>query len=705
MIYQRRARNTRHLSMVAGGFLLIYFSAALGFEISSFTGSTANDYLALGAFAVPPDTMGAVGPDHVMEFTNAGVTYFDKAGNLLQRTVSNDFWTTAGVDLTTIPDFDRFTDPRVVFDSSSSRWFAAEINLNTCGLDCTNNVFLAVSQDDNPLNGWSGFTFTADTQSATSFADYTTLGVTSDAVLIGGDDLSIFDVGYLWSIPKSDLLLSSPTVDNMTPLRPRIGTPQLALSAGTPNGTATVLGTGTTIIDQGDIFQFSVTGTNGPNAQLTPITRIPDTFTSDWFIPGSGFPARQPGGDLLGVGIGNRIPGNVVEIDDSLWFTRHLGEDASDSLFVQWGEIDLMTQTLLQSGTILTSGWDYFFPSIAVNSSRDVVIGFSGSSAQDFASALLVVGSDVAGQTQFSEPVLLRAGQDFFDAGRWGDYSATMVDPENDDIFWTIQEYVAGPNNNWGMVISQISLEEETTDALKFDATDNVYVGGALNLPSTDRLDAVVNDLQNGGAFSQEVGWNTNTQRMGFDGAPYIEGGSVLDGIDDFIAFAFPFQRFSQVDGAKLTLELTPKSSLVDTDNFVLFTTTSNIFNPFKELWGNSILSTLTVDQRTTVEFDLSAIPTSGGGTEDFLSQLVNRRALNFIYQDDALIHSAALQISGIPEPSTLLLFLIGLFGFGAKKFWFFNRICKHSKKNDVRQFADHAHDAMRYIQLKSATK
>ena len=39
---------------------------------------------------------------------------------------------------------------------------------------------------------------------------------------------------------------------------------------------------------------------------------------------------------------------------------------------------------------------------------------------------------------------------------RWGDYSATVVDPEDDTTFWTIQEYAVedeGPDpddDRWG---------------------------------------------------------------------------------------------------------------------------------------------------------------------------------------------------------------------------------------------------------------
>jgi hypothetical protein len=42
-------------------------------------------------------------------------------------------------------------------------------------------------------------------------------------------------------------------------------------------------------------------------------------------------------------------------------------------------------------------------------------------------------------------------------SNRWGDYSATVVDPTDPNRFWTIQEIAIG-NNNWGMQITELIL-------------------------------------------------------------------------------------------------------------------------------------------------------------------------------------------------------------------------------------------------------
>jgi hypothetical protein len=51
---------------------------------------------------------------------------------------------------------------------------------------------------------------------------------------------------------------------------------------------------------------------------------------------------------------------------------------------------------------------------------------------------------------------LLKAGEAWYykdfgtGSNRWGDYSATCVDPTDDATLWTIQEYAKTPSSTWG---------------------------------------------------------------------------------------------------------------------------------------------------------------------------------------------------------------------------------------------------------------
>ena len=73
------------------------------------------------------------------------------------------------------------------------------------------------------------------------------------------------------------------------------------------------------------------------------------------------------------------------------------------------------------------------------------MIGCNGSSTNSFVSSYTFVGETVNGATTFGAPILLKAGtasyKDTVPGGssRWGDYSATSVDPIDPTRFWTIQ--------------------------------------------------------------------------------------------------------------------------------------------------------------------------------------------------------------------------------------------------------------------------
>ena len=127
---------------------------------------------------------------------------------------------------------------------------------------------------------------------------------------------------------------------------------------------------------------------------------------------------------------------------------------------LRWFQIEVDTNKVLQEGLIKKPGLDLFYGSIAVNKSGEVVIGFTGSGKSQFPSAYAVAGMTINGTTVFGDPFLLRQGvtsyeRTFDGRNRWGDYSATTLDPSNSKSFWTIQEWASGLNS-WSTQITEI---------------------------------------------------------------------------------------------------------------------------------------------------------------------------------------------------------------------------------------------------------
>ena len=64
---------------------------------------------------------------------------------------------------------------------------------------------------------------------------------------------------------------------------------------------------------------------------------------------------------------------------------------------------------------------------------------------------------------RFSAPMLLKEGTSAYakityGKNRWGDYSATLVDPEKPHAFWTLQQVATGPQA-WTVWITEILVD------------------------------------------------------------------------------------------------------------------------------------------------------------------------------------------------------------------------------------------------------
>ena len=74
---------------------------------------------------IPPDTMGAIGVDHFVQFVNGRFGVYNKASGALNfgSTASDaTFWNNAGAVWQSA-----LSDPRIVYDHASGRWFASQL--------------------------------------------------------------------------------------------------------------------------------------------------------------------------------------------------------------------------------------------------------------------------------------------------------------------------------------------------------------------------------------------------------------------------------------------------------------------------------------------------------------------------------------------------------------------------------------------------
>lgn len=155
----------------SGGALLAAPSPA---AVSSFAAAGDNDT------SIPPDTMGAVGPNNLMVALNTQVSIQSKAGSTSSTVSLDSFWNSlSGVS--------GVFDPRLAYDPYNNRWiFVAGSN----GESNSSKLLVGVSQTGNPSELWNLYETTVD-GTGTDWGDYPSLGFTKDWVVV---DLNLFKV-------------------------------------------------------------------------------------------------------------------------------------------------------------------------------------------------------------------------------------------------------------------------------------------------------------------------------------------------------------------------------------------------------------------------------------------------------------------------------------------------------------------------------
>jgi len=441
----------RTLFKLLGGFVAVAFAAttmAAGPQLgigANFTGSTFN----VDSSFVPPDTDGAVGRRHIVELINGHyAVYLKKDGTRVQSASLDQFWTDAGATVR-----GQLSDPRILFDPFSRRWFASTPSFNFG--NGPDDLLLAVSKGTDPTQGWAGFTIPF-AGPVGNFVDFPTLGFDRDGVYL-------FSNGTVLVVPKSDLLAASPSVARAVLVQSR--------DLLTPDGTKMqpIVSLDNAGLPEPLLGPWDVEGTLFRRWNIVGTAAAPVLDASDGFIPVTPYQGLGNQGALqpesgIGISTGSKVfASSVVMRNSIMWGVQTVANQGRAAL--RWFAIDAGTNAVLQEGLIADPVRDVFMGSIAVNACNDVVIGFNESGPNQFVSAYAVAGATVHNVTTFGAPLLLKSGVARYDVtggsptARWGDYSATVVDPRHPLRFWTFQEWPSA-QDVWSTQITELKLHK-----------------------------------------------------------------------------------------------------------------------------------------------------------------------------------------------------------------------------------------------------
>jgi len=388
----------------------------------------------------PPDTCGAVGPDHFVVVVNRVFAVYDKdTGSLLTMMNLGTF----------LPGSNG--DPRVLYDQYSGRWIVIVT-------DFSNEIFLAVSTTSSATGGYfkTSFIVSAGVDASCS-PDYPTLGVDANGIytaayMFGGGSCN--NGMSLFAIEKAPLIAGSPSLGVVTAFRnlPYEQAVQPVHTYGTPDTP------GEYVVSRESSSLIRVRRVTGP------LTSPSMTTVASVTIPNHSSPADVPAlSSATNLdSIDNRLMNGVYR-DGSIWTCHNVGLGSRAGS--RWYEItESPSLALSQSGTVEDPVISFWMPSIMVNDHGDAVMGFSGTSASQFVGAYYSGRLATTPLGQMSVPMLMKAGVasqnniDQFGRNRWGDYSLCSLDPDDELTMWTIQEY-AHATDIWGTWVGRLEAD------------------------------------------------------------------------------------------------------------------------------------------------------------------------------------------------------------------------------------------------------
>ena len=429
----------------------------------------------------PSDSTGTVGPTRYIELVNDEYGIYDRTVVGTPTTLQTGALATLTGDTGTTGGFSNLSDPQIVWDPGSSRFYYAALDV------ATNHLEVGWSTNGSPSGAADFCKYDMDFGYGTTLPDYPKLGTTADFLLIGvnGFDSTSFaflgsDISWLAKPAAGTTCPSQATVNGF-----KKGTVLNIKNAGGSSQAFTPVpavqtdssGTGWVIATDGfspstKLTVFQVTNDGSGNAVI-PTNGTAVTVAS-YSVPPN---APQKGTTQVLDTLDARIMQAVSAFDPgpaktAIWTNQTIAGGAGSK--VRWYEIDPAGAAVLQTGDI-SDGTLYTFnaatsPDRVVNGATtafgsDMATVFSTSASTAFPAIQAVSKIGSGAQSSFLSLKTSSVSDVDFScdiatgtACRWGDYSAARPDPAADTSgsagsVWFTNAFTTGGSNfapGWG---------------------------------------------------------------------------------------------------------------------------------------------------------------------------------------------------------------------------------------------------------------
>jgi hypothetical protein len=448
----------------------------------------------------PPNEDLAAGPADLVEVVNSSVEVFTRSGAPIGADDLNDFM---DVD---VQDGYRSSDPRVIYDVGSGRFWITITEVPSSGCPGAAPVLIAVSASSNPLpfNGWLVYALPTGLDTpGTLFGDQPGLGADSNTIAVTFND---FSCNFTWLGSEVDILQKSD-------LETGTGSNTDDWWDGGPFASQPVQSFGTMPV------QYVVTNESdcGSSACASPEVEV-DTFTGTPegvggvtlaidYVPMAATavndttgllpPADQKGTSLQLQTNDDRFL-NAVWENGTIWTADATScepsGDTKQRACLDYVEISAdnagnVSATLAnQINNVGINGADLFYPAVSLDAAGNLFTVFDESSTSllpsILAAAIPAGGSTLTAfetlhtSSTYYDGDLLFAGACGTNGCRWGDYSGAAQDPANPNDVWVVSGSEDGTVEGtctqaqacWNTRINQLTLSGPTIASLTPDS-------------------------------------------------------------------------------------------------------------------------------------------------------------------------------------------------------------------------------------------
>ena len=411
--------------------------------VSPITGFKGIDFRESGGW-FPPDATLGVGPNHVIEMVNLQGAMWTKQGDPINTFALDQFFATGT---------DRTADPRVFYDPGSNRWFAALMDIST------NSIHVAVSTSEDPTGDWNVYDFPFS-----NCPDQPSIGVSEDKFVVSVNTFANlcsggFTGAQFTVVDKSDML------NGTTP-------PRFVQSEADPFLFSLHVAETQDPSSASKIQMVSVDNGNSENAIVITLDgKVPNVNASDSFVPiqTTNVPPKAIQPDTI-----RKLETNDARVLDAeeyrggLWFSFNdacspEGDSQARSCLrlIELNTNKTGPDAAMQDFNVASKGSYLFFPALSVDSDGNLYAVYGTSSKTTFPSLLVShrLANDPPNTLQ--EPVILQPGKGADFSGRYGDYFAVAVDPDNPNVFWVAGQYTPeDPDVPWSTFIGHFSATQ-----------------------------------------------------------------------------------------------------------------------------------------------------------------------------------------------------------------------------------------------------